>query len=330
MSSLTGFRRADGQRLSPHLALLAGPSTVTLNFAARHPTSMARKVVDLAFGVMAAPYAKDTLARELWVDGADGQLAAALYEPAGLGPDAGLLVYFHGGGWVLGGIASHANSCRFLAKRAASKVLAVEYRKAPEHRFPAAQEDCLAAYRWAVREAATLGVDPGRIAVGGDSAGGNLAASVALSLAPGDQKPCMALLIYPVVDADISAYPSAQLFAAGPILSRQGMIDMVHHYAPGARAQLDPRMTLFESDALAQMPPTFIATAGMDPLRDQGERFADRLREAGAEVESRRFENLPHGFSLLLIDPDSRRAAEECARAVGRGLSRAPAAPARA
>ncbi len=330
MSSWTGFRRADGQRLSPRLALLAGPSTLTLNFAARHPSPIARKAVDLAFGVMGAAHGKDAPARALHVDGADGRIAAKLYEPAGLGPDAGLIVYFHGGGWVLGGLASHANGCKFLAKRAGCKVLAVAYRKAPEHRFPAAQEDCLAAYRWAVREAASLGVDPGRIAVGGDSAGGNLAASVALGLSAADQKPCMALLIYPVVDADICAYRSAQLFAAGPILGRQSMIDMVHHYAPGARAQLDPRMTVVDSDALAQMPPTFIATAGMDPLRDQGERFADRLREAGVDVESRRFENLPHGFSLLLIDPDSRRAAEECAGALGRGLSRAPEAPARA
>lgn len=323
VSSRTGLRPADGQSLSPRLAALCGPSTVTLNFAARHPTPLVRKGLDLLFQAVGAPHVRDASARDLEVDGADGaRLPARLYEPEGLAPqDDGLLVYLHGGGWTLGSIDSHRNTCRFIAKRARCRVLAIGYRKAPEHRFPTAFEDSRAAFRWAVAHAAELRIDPARIAIGGDSAGGNLSAAVCLNLDPGEQGPSFAWLIYPLVDADIAAYDSDRLFADGPLLSHQNASDMMHHYVPGPHDQLDPRMSVIRSDALAAMPPTYIATAGMDPLRDQAEPFADLLRNTGVAVEVRHFDNLPHGFDLLLIDPDARRATEEACGALARGLA---------
>lgn len=322
MSSMTGLKKADGQRLSLGLAALCGPSTLALNIAARSPSPLMRRVLDTTFGLVSLPYRHDAEMRELTLDVPGGAtFPARLYEPEGAGPNAGLLVFLHGGGFILGSLASHGNLCRFTAKHACCKVLAIGYRKAPEHRFPAALEDSVAAFRWAVDHAGELGVDPSRIAVGGDSAGGNLAAGVALSLGPDEPGPCFTWLIYPLVDADVAAWPSAQLFAQGPLLSRGSALDMVGHYAPDPSTRRDPRLSPLETDELDRMPPTYVATAGMDPVRDQGERFAERLRAAGVAVQCDRFANLPHGFDLLLINPDARRATEATCAALARGLT---------
>ncbi len=326
MSSLSGRRRADGQRLPLTTAALCTSSTVLLNFAAKYPTPLVRRLLHPVFGLVGVPYAKDATARDLQVDGGDGPLPARLYEPEGVEEDAGLLVFFHGGGFVVGGLDTHGNTCRFTAKRAGCKVLAVGYRKGPEHRFPAAHDDCLAAFRWAVRHASELGVDPSRIVVGGDSAGGNLAAATALALTPDEPGPAGAWLIYPLVDTDVTAYPSAELFAKGPLLTRQNALDMVHHYAPSGDALLDPRISLVRAEGLERMPRTYIVTAGMDPIRDQGERFGEQLREAGVEVEVERLENQPHGFDLLLVDPHARQGTERTIDAL-RGLLDAARVP---
>lgn len=319
---MTGLKKADGQRLSLSLAALCGPSTLTLNIAARSPSPLMRRVLDTTFPLVSLPYRRDAAMRELTLDVPGGAaIPARLYEPEGVGPDAGLLVFLHGGGFILGSLESHGNLCRFTAKRAGCKVLAVGYRKAPEHRFPAALDDCVAAFRWAVDHAGELGVDRSRIAVGGDSAGGNLAAGVALALDPDEPQPCFAWLIYPLVDTDVAAWPSAQLFARGPLLSRGNALDMISHYAPDAAKRHDPRLSLVDSAELERMPPTYVATAGMDPLRDQGEWFAERLRAAGVEARCDRFTNLPHGFDLLLVNPDARRATEATCTALARGLA---------
>lgn len=330
MSSLTGLKKADGQRLNLALAAICGPSTVTLNIASRTPTPFMRRLIDTVFPLVAAPYRNDAATRELTLDVPDGPaIPARLYEPEGVGPDAPLLVFLHGGGFVIGSLVSHANLCRFTAKRAGCKVLAVGYRKAPEHRFPAALDDSVAAFRWAVAHAGELGVDPSRIAVGGDSAGGNLAAGVALELSPDEPGPCFAWLTYPLVDTDITAWPSARLFARGPLLTRGNLLDMVGHYAPDVSVRRDPRLSMLYSDELDRMPPTYVATAGMDPIRDQGERFAERLREAGVPVQCDRFDNLPHGFDLMLIEPAARRATAATCAALARGLA-SPVAAAQA
>ncbi len=327
---MTGLKKADGQRLSLALAALCGPSTLTLNIASRSPSPPMRRVLETVFPLVSLPYRNDAAMRDLTIDVPGGaSIPARLYEPEGVGPDAGLLVFMHGGGFILGSLASHSNLCRFTARRAGCKVLAVGYRKAPEHPFPAALDDSVAAFRWAVDHAGELGIDPSRIAVGGDSAGGNLATGIALGLDLDEPRPCFAWLIYPLVDADLTAWHSAQLFARGPLLSRANALDMVGHYAPDPAMRRDPRLSPIHSEELERMPPTYIATAGMDPLRDQGERFAERLREAGVAVQCDRFTNLPHGFDLLLIEPEARRATAATCAALADGLA-APVALAQA
>ncbi len=328
MSSMTGLKQADGQRVNPMLGAICGVSTVTLNLASRWPTPLIRRSLDVTFPMMSANHAGDAAMRELTIDLPDGaRIPARLYEAPGAGDDAPLLVFFHGGGFILGSLTTHANTCRFTAAQAGCKVLAVGYRKAPEHRFPTALEDCVGAFRWAAAHAGELGVDASRIAVGGDSAGGTLAAGVALALVPDEPGPSFAWLIYPLVDADITAWPSARLFARGPLLTRANSQDMMDHYAPDPRDRHDPRLSVLFAEDLDRMPPTYIATAGMDPIRDQGEAFADRLREAGVAVRCDRFANMPHGFDLLLIEPEAERATAATCAALARGLaSRAPMA----
>ena len=322
MSSRSGRKTADGQRLPLRLAALCVGSTPALNLGAAHPANVLRSALDTTFGLVSRGHRNDATARDLTVDGAPGvQVPARLYEPPGVGDDAPLLVLYHGGGWVVGSLDSHANSCKFLARAAGCKVLAVGYRKAPEYPFPAAQEDSIGAFRWARDHAEELGIDPARIAVGGDSAGGNLAAAVCLGLTDDEATPAFALLIYPLVDADLASYESYHLFHAGPLLSGSATGAMLDHYAPRGVDRSDPRLSVIHSDRIAHMPPTYIATAGMDILRDQGERFGDVLAAAGIEVEVRRFDNLPHGFDVLLIDPDCRRATEAVAAALADGLA---------
>jgi acetyl esterase len=317
VSSLTGLKRADGQRVSLGLGALLGASTLAVSFAAKHPSALVNRILDVVFPIVGGPRAKDVAMEELDVGG----LPARLYTPEG-GSDR-LLVFFHGGGFVIGSLKTHGVTAAFTAKHAGCKVLAVAYRKAPQHRFPTALEDCTAAYRWAVANADRLGVEPDRIAVGGDSAGGQLAAAVCLELDAGETRPAFAWLIYPLVDADVSKYDSAWLFERGPLLTRRNAHDMVNHYAPTVGELTDPRLTILVADGLDRLPPTYVATAGMDPIRDQGEAFARAARAAGVPVEARRFHNLPHGFDLLLIEPSARAATIEACHALARGFGSA-------
>jgi acetyl esterase len=209
--------------------------------------------------------------------------------------------------------------CKFIAGRVKCKVLAVRYRKAPEHPFPAAVDDATTAFRWAVANAATLGIDPTRMVVGGDSAGGNASVVVCLDTMGDTVRPRGAWLLYPVVDTDFEAWPSHRTFAEGPILSAACITDMFSQYVDPGHAK-DPRVAVLHADGIGNLPPVYLATAGMDPLRDQGEAFAERARAAGATVELRRFESLPHAFANLLIDPKARAATAEACSALARLL----------
>jgi acetyl esterase/lipase len=261
---------------------------------------------------------------ELTVGVATGSLGARLYVPAGSPGDRGLLVYFHGGGFVVCDLETHDNTCRFLAQHSGAAVLSVDYRLAPENRFPAAIEDALAAFRFALDHATEFGADPARVAVGGDSAGGNLAAGVAC-LAAGQRGPAPAfqLLFYPWLDLSRKG-ASYALFGDGFYLTERELDWYKGHYVTQEADALDPRCSPLLTKELVGVAPAYVATAGFDPLRDEGEEYAARLREAGVPVALRRHPGLIHAFvNAIGIGHVGRDALLEAAGALRVGLAAA-------
>jgi len=225
------------------------------------------------------------------------EIPARLYAPEAQGP-LPVLVHFHGGGWVYLNLDTHDGYCRQLANQAGVAIVAVEYRKAPEQPFPAAVEDCYAALCWVADNAAGLGLDPDRIATIGDSAGGNLAA-VTAQMARDQGGPALRaqVLTYPAVDAELAS-PSIKENAEAPILPESALRWFWDHYL-GAADRLDPRASPLRASSLAGLPAAFVSTAELDPLRDEGEAYADKLEAAGVPVECRRYDGVFHGFMLL-------------------------------
>lgn len=223
-----------------------------------------------------------------------GGIPARLYIPRA-DSDA-LLVYIHGGGWIVGDLDSHDATCRVLAEKAGVRVLSLDYRLAPEHPFPAAYDDCMTAYRWVVANAAELGADPTRLAVGGDSAGGNLSAAVALQAAEEGLPLAFQLLIYPATDPKAGT-ESHRLFDAGFFLTRAAMDRASDDYVPTPAQRTHPRHAVIDATVPAGLAPAYVCTAGFDPLRDEGEAYADKLADAGVEVEYECFTGQIHGFA---------------------------------
>jgi acetyl esterase len=233
------------------------------------------------------------------VPGAEGPLRARVYVPP-RAPATGArgLVFFHGGGWVVGSIESHDRLCRVLAEEASTVVVSIDYRLAPEHRFPAGVNDAVASTRWVLANAATLGLDPAKIAVGGDSAGGNLSALVALALRDDALRPAFQLLLYPATDLTRS-FPSHALFADGFFLSAGAIAWYLDHYlGPGADPK-DPRASPLFAPDVSRVAPAFVLTAGFDPLRDEGAAYAEKLERAGVTVEYLQVDGQVHGFLML-------------------------------
>jgi acetyl esterase len=248
--------------------------------------------------------------RDLQVPGPDGrQLSARLYVPRGTIGATPLLFFVHGGGWVYGDLESHDGACRYLAEQAGIRVLAVDYRRAPEHRYPEGLDDCFAAYSWLCEHAATLGGDPGRVAIGGDSAGGNLAVAVCLRARDeGLPQPKGQFLVYPATDFS-QRLPSRDRFGEGFYLSREFMDRCEAAYiAPGTDTS-DPLLSPLQAKDLSGLAPAYVVTAGFDPLRDEGEAFARRVADDGGGVELRRHAGLIHGFLNMVGVSESARAA---------------------
>ena len=244
---------------------------------------------------------------ELAIPVAGGTIPARLYAPAATGP-LPVMVHFHGGGWVYMDLGTHDGYCRMLANRGACAVVAVEYRKAPEFPFPVPVEDCQAALQWVVAEATKLGLDATRVGVVGDSAGGNLAAAVAL-MARDNGGPALRLqvLTYPAVDATMDQ-PSIAENAAAPLLGQAQMAWFWKHYNTSQADRRDPRMSPLFAKDLGRLPPAFISTAEFDPLRDEGEAYAGKLKAAGGVVEYHRYGGVFHGFMLMSkIIPEAAR-----------------------
>jgi len=231
--------------------------------------------------------------------GPGGNLALRLYRPSAGAGGRRLpgLVFFHGGGWVVGDLETHDHVCRYVAAGAGAVVIAVDYRLAPEQCFPAAFDDALAATRWIAGQADELALDPLRLAVGGDSAGGNLAAAVALALR-NELALRLQVLLYPAVDL-IADNASLRDNARGYLLTTAAMAQFIEWYVPDPAARSDWRASPLHATSHAGVAPAFIVTAGYDPLRDEAIAYAALLTEAGVDVEHRHYPDMIHGFARM-------------------------------
>lgn len=243
-----------------------------------------------------APRPSAVRVEELELPGADGTLAARVYRPPDVAAPSPAFVYFYGGGWVLGSLDAGDEVCRTLADRAPCTVVAVSYRAAPEHPFPAAAEDAYAALAWLGEQAGALGLDPARLAVGGASAGANLAAVAGLLVRErGGPKLVLQVLVYPVTD-HLSETASMRECVDPAFFGAADVAWCWRHYLDDPADGADPRASPLRAPDLTRLPSALVVTAEADPLRDQGEAYAERLAAAGVPVESVRYDGLVHGF----------------------------------
>ena len=254
------------------------------------------------------------------IPGPGGDVPVRVYTPAGE-RTRGVLVYFHGGGWVIGDLDTVDRPCRTLANAADVVVVSVDYRLAPEHRHPAAFDDCLAATRWVAEHAGELGADPARLAVGGDSAGGHLAAAVSLAARESGPDIAFQLLIYPVTDFAFTT-GSYTDNGEGFLLQRATMQWFWAHYLGAQDPGKDPTAFPARAESFVDLPPAFVATAEYDPLRDEGEAYAQALRDAGVTVTATRYEGMIHGFLWTLgATPAGSRMVDDAVAALRPALS---------
>ncbi|MFT3758020.1 alpha/beta hydrolase [Thauera sp.] len=253
---------------------------------------------------------------------ADGSaLLSRLYRPLSSSPQdvLPLLIYFHGGGWCVGDVASYDVLCRQLANASGCAVLSVEYRLAPEHPFPAALDDAALAFDWAVQQADLLGIDAGRIALGGDSAGGNLSIVTALSRRDAEVGPRFLLLIYPSTEI-LSERPSRQNYGEGYFLDFGTLQWFFERYLPEGNTE-DWRASPMRAASLAGLPPAMLISAEFDPLVDDCAAFARSLRDAGCEVDYRQVDGMVHGFITLgKLFPQAEETVQEAGRALAAAL----------
>jgi acetyl esterase len=283
------------------------PATHTL------PVAVARTQYEARIALMAPP-AEIAGAREQTIDGPGGPLRIRLYTPRGKGPFP-LLVFFHGSGFVLCSLDTHDGMCRNLCAGAGCVVASVGYRLAPEYKFPAGIDDCLHATRWAAAHVAELGADSARIAVAGDSAGANMAAVTALRVRDeGGPALCAQLLLYPVTDYYSPGTPSYEENAEGYGLTRDTMKWFWDHYLSEASQGAHPHASPLRATDLSGLPPALVITAEYDPLRDEGERYAEKLRAAGVQVAMSRYDGVNHGFMFWVgvVDKAGVAMAEAC------------------
>ena len=296
-----------------------GPTRGRPIAALRHEMDHHAPLADFARGPMHRVYERE-------VPGDGHAIRVRIYEPGPRGAEARpLCVFFHGGGFCTGSLRSHDGLCSRIARRADCVVVAVDYRLAPEHRFPAAALDAIAAYRWAVAHAPELGADRSRVSVAGDSAGGNLAAVVAWHERQERERPCFQLLVYPTTDFEShETNESFQLYGEGFLHDAAATRFFRNHYLGGCRlAAADPRASVLRAPDLRGVAPAHVVTAGFDPLRDEGERYARQLAGAGVRATLRCEETLVHGFfSLGGVIEAARRAADRAIDALAAGMRR--------
>jgi acetyl esterase len=290
--------------------------------AARLPPITEQSVADVRAGMARTAALAATAevggVEDMQVPTSLGPVPVRLYRPpAPAAPPEPLLVWFHGGGWVIGDLSFADPTARDLCARSGALVASVDYPLAPEHPFPAAPEACFEVTRWVAGHAAEMGADPGRLAVGGDSAGGNLAAVCAL-LARDRGGPALSfqLLVYPATDC-LCSFPSHKENGEGYLLTADAMSWFGGHYLPPGVDPGDPEVSPIYAADVSRLPPALVITAEFDPLRDEGEAYARRLEEAGVRVTLSRFDGMVHGFfSMTAVLDEARRAMAEAAGAL--------------
>lgn len=283
------------------------PPLHTLSVADARAQMAARDIPGLRIPAVASVVNRD-------MQGPNGSLPLRIYTPPGTGPFP-LMVFFHGSGFVVCSLDTHDPMCRNLCAGAGCVVVSVDYRLAPEHKFPAAPDDALAATRWAVANAGALNADSSRVVVAGDSAGGNLAAVVALRARDeGGPKLAGQLLIYPVTDYHDPGWPSMTENAEGYGLTRQGMAWFWDHYLADRSQAAHPHACPIKANDLSGLPPAYVITAEYDPLRDEAEAYADALTRAGVATKMRRWDGMNHGFFFFpgLVDKASAALDDSC------------------
>ena len=314
--------RVDGRTLDPQAAALMALHDLDPGSDLRRlsPRAARHRLVEQV-AIADEPSPPGVRTRDHAIPGPASTLPARLYEPAALPSGGPAIVYFHGGGWVTGDLSTHDALCGRLARDARCRVLAVEYRLAPEHRFPAPVDDALAAVRWVLANAATLGVDAERVAVMGDRAGGNLSAVVSLRMREDTRRPALQVPLYPATDATMSM-PSHHSLGEGFFLTRESIEWYRGHYlGPDPTVRRHPDVSPLFAPDLTGAPPAIVVVAGFDPLRDEAIAYAERLTEAGVPTELRELPTLPHGFALMVGALDAARdATTAIAEEIGRRL----------
>jgi acetyl esterase len=273
-------------------------------------------------GSLLATLVDDVTTEDRAVPGAAGPRRVRVYTPANArGRAAPALVWFHGGGFVIGSVESSDGVCRALASRAGVVVLSVDYRLAPEHQFPAAVEDAIAVTRWVLEHGPSIGIDPKAVAVGGDSAGGNLSAVISQTLLHEPRRPSFQLLVYPATDFT-RVMPSHRYFGEGLILTKESIDFFLENYLPDQSLQTDIRASCLFATDLRGLPPALVLTAGFDSLRDEGRAYAEKMKAAGVEVEYVCAEGSVHGFINMTGGlPESARMLELAAARLREALS---------
>ncbi|HEU0016385.1 MAG TPA: alpha/beta hydrolase, partial [Longimicrobium sp.] len=294
----------EGQTLDPHVQLVRAMRRRRNRWHLCEPSIQAgRRRYRRETTLFQWPRTPVGAVRDLEIAGPGGPLRLRHYAPEADGP-APLTVYLHGGGFTIGDLETHDEPCRILCRESASHVLSVEYRLAPEHPFPAALDDALAGLRWARAHAAELGADPRRVAIGGDSAGGNLAAVIAAETR-GDHPPAAQLLIYPATDSETER-PSHGLYGAGWFLSMEDRAAFSAAYTGGAAGR-DPRVSPLYATDLSGQAPALLVVAGFDLLRDEGLAYGEALAAAGSPVRVLRIAEHGHGFLHMTgVSPGAR------------------------
>ena len=297
---LEGHRIRLGDRTMDPKAQIVGEFVKSIRVPGYFPPlPELRQQLRTMVGLMDEPAPALARIENIAIPGPAGEVPARVYASCVGGAPLPAVAYFHGGGWVQGDLETHHGLCARLAQRAGVIVVAIDYRLAPEHAFPAAVEDCFAAYQWCRAHARDLGGDPARVAVAGDSAGGNLSAVVSqMAARAGGRVPTCQALIYPAVDFALDT-ASHREFEDGHVIPRDRILWYAEQYIPVAADRDDPRASPLRAKDLEGQPPTLLVTAGFDPLRDEGHAYAERLRADGVDVRYREYAGQIHAFVSL-------------------------------